>query len=98
MKKELNYLASKRWVKVGRQELRSTPYKQEIHPHIILRLVHNVFSECFLSTLFALQTTWVDTNFKNLLSLSFVSRLPSRTLIILIFNQRRPALAFKNLG
>jgi hypothetical protein len=27
-----------------------------------------------------------------------VSRLPSRTLIILIFNQRRPALAFKNLG
>ncbi len=32
MKKELNYLASKRWVKVGRQELRSTPYKQEIDP------------------------------------------------------------------
>jgi hypothetical protein len=32
MKKELNYLASKRWVKVGRRELRSTPYKQEIHP------------------------------------------------------------------
>jgi hypothetical protein len=25
-------LASKRWEKVGRQELRSTPYKQEIHP------------------------------------------------------------------
>jgi hypothetical protein len=33
MKKELSYLASKRWVKVGRQELRSTPYKQEIHPN-----------------------------------------------------------------
>jgi hypothetical protein len=32
MKEELNYLASKRWVKVGCQELRSTPYKQEIHP------------------------------------------------------------------
>jgi hypothetical protein len=32
MKKELNYLALKRWEKVGRQELRSTPYKQEIHP------------------------------------------------------------------
>jgi hypothetical protein len=32
MKKELNYLASKRWVKVGRRELRLTPYKQEIHP------------------------------------------------------------------
>jgi hypothetical protein len=32
MKKELNYLASKRWEKVGRQELRSTPYKQEINP------------------------------------------------------------------
>jgi hypothetical protein len=32
MKKELNYLASKRWEKVGRQELRSTPYKQEIDP------------------------------------------------------------------
>jgi hypothetical protein len=32
MKKELNYLASKSWVKVGSQELRSTPFKQEIHP------------------------------------------------------------------
>jgi hypothetical protein len=32
MKKELNYLPSKRWEKVGRQELRSTSYKQEIHP------------------------------------------------------------------
>jgi hypothetical protein len=32
MKKELNYLASKRWEKVDRQELGSTPYKQEIHP------------------------------------------------------------------
>jgi hypothetical protein len=32
MKKELNYLASNRWEKVGRQELRSTPYKQEINP------------------------------------------------------------------
>jgi hypothetical protein len=32
MKKELNYLASKRWVKVGRQELHSTTYKQEINP------------------------------------------------------------------
>jgi hypothetical protein len=30
MKKELNYLTSKRWEKVGSQELRSTPYKQEI--------------------------------------------------------------------
>jgi hypothetical protein len=30
MKKELNYLASQRWEKVRRQELRSTPYKQEI--------------------------------------------------------------------
>jgi hypothetical protein len=27
-----NHLASKRWEKVGRQELRSTPYKQEINP------------------------------------------------------------------
>ena len=26
------YLASKRWEKVGHQELRSTPYKQEIDP------------------------------------------------------------------
>jgi hypothetical protein len=32
MKKELNYLASKKWEKVGRQELRSTPCKQEIEP------------------------------------------------------------------
>jgi hypothetical protein len=31
MKKELNYLASKRLEKVGRQELSSTPYKQEIN-------------------------------------------------------------------
>jgi hypothetical protein len=30
MKKELNYLASKRWEKVGHQELSSTPYLQEI--------------------------------------------------------------------
>jgi hypothetical protein len=29
------YLASKRWEKVGRQELRSTPYKQEIHPRLM---------------------------------------------------------------
>jgi hypothetical protein len=27
-----NYLASKRWEKVGRQEFGSTPYKQEIDP------------------------------------------------------------------
>jgi hypothetical protein len=32
MKKEHNYLTSKRWQKVGRQELCSTPYKQEINP------------------------------------------------------------------
>jgi hypothetical protein len=32
MKKELNYLASKGWEKVGRQELCSTPYEQEIDP------------------------------------------------------------------
>jgi hypothetical protein len=32
LKKELNYLASKRWEKVGRQELRPTPYIQEIDP------------------------------------------------------------------
>jgi hypothetical protein len=32
MKKELNDLASKKWEKVGRNELRSTPYKQEIEP------------------------------------------------------------------
>jgi hypothetical protein len=32
MKKELNYLASKRWEKVGHQELCSAPYKQEIDP------------------------------------------------------------------
>jgi hypothetical protein len=32
MKKELNYLSSKKWEKVGRQELRSTPCKQEIDP------------------------------------------------------------------
>jgi hypothetical protein len=32
MKKELNYLSSKRWEKVGLEELRSTPYKQEINP------------------------------------------------------------------
>jgi hypothetical protein len=32
MKKELNYLASKRWEKVGRQELCSTPCKREIDP------------------------------------------------------------------
>jgi hypothetical protein len=32
MKEELNYLASKRWEKVGRQELHSIPYKQEIDP------------------------------------------------------------------
>jgi hypothetical protein len=35
MKKELNYLASKKWEKVGRQELRSTPYKQEIDPRFL---------------------------------------------------------------
>jgi hypothetical protein len=34
MKRELNYLASKRWKKIGHQELRSTPYKQEINPCI----------------------------------------------------------------
>jgi hypothetical protein len=32
MKMELNYLASKKWKKVGRQELRSTTYEQEINP------------------------------------------------------------------
>jgi hypothetical protein len=32
MKMELNYLASKKWEKVGRQELRSIPYEQEIDP------------------------------------------------------------------
>jgi hypothetical protein len=32
MKKELNYLASKRWEKVGRKELHSTQYIQEIDP------------------------------------------------------------------
>jgi hypothetical protein len=32
MKKELNYLASKRWGKNKFQELRSTPFKQEIDP------------------------------------------------------------------
>jgi hypothetical protein len=32
MKKELNYLALKRWEKVGRQEFHSTPNKQEIDP------------------------------------------------------------------
>jgi hypothetical protein len=31
----LNYLASKSWKKVGRQELFSTPYKQEIDPTTI---------------------------------------------------------------
>jgi hypothetical protein len=31
MKKELIYLSLKRWGKVGRQELRSTSYKQEIN-------------------------------------------------------------------
>jgi hypothetical protein len=36
MKKELNYLASKRLEKVGRQELRSTPCKQEIDPWTLL--------------------------------------------------------------
>jgi hypothetical protein len=35
MKKELNYLASKRWEKVGRQEFCSTPYKQEINPWLV---------------------------------------------------------------
>jgi hypothetical protein len=32
MKKELSYLASKRWEKFGNQELPSTPYQQEIDP------------------------------------------------------------------
>jgi hypothetical protein len=32
MKKELNYLASKKREKVGRQVLRSAPFKQEIDP------------------------------------------------------------------
>jgi hypothetical protein len=32
MKMELNYLASKKWGKVGRQELLSTPFEQEINP------------------------------------------------------------------
>jgi hypothetical protein len=32
MKKELNYLTQKRWEKVGRQELGSTLYKQEMNP------------------------------------------------------------------
>jgi hypothetical protein len=32
MKKELNYLASKRLEKVGRQELHLTSYKQEMGP------------------------------------------------------------------
>jgi hypothetical protein len=44
MKKELNYLASKRWEKVGRQELRSTPYKQEIDPSSIFGLLRNGFN------------------------------------------------------
>jgi hypothetical protein len=34
MKKKLNYLSSKRWERDGRQELRSTPYKQEIDPRL----------------------------------------------------------------
>jgi hypothetical protein len=34
-KKELNYLASKRKEKVWCQELRSTPYKQEIDPKLV---------------------------------------------------------------
>jgi hypothetical protein len=34
MKKELNYLATKGWEKVGRQELRSTPYIQEIDAYL----------------------------------------------------------------
>jgi hypothetical protein len=32
MKKELNFLASKRLDKFGHQEMHSTPYKQEIDP------------------------------------------------------------------
>ncbi len=32
MKMKLNYLASKKWEKVGRQELSSSPYEQEIDP------------------------------------------------------------------
>jgi hypothetical protein len=34
MKKELKYLAPKRWEKVGHQELCSIPYKQEIDPWV----------------------------------------------------------------
>jgi hypothetical protein len=41
MKEELNYLASKSWEKVGRQELRSTPYKQEIDPWSIKSTIYD---------------------------------------------------------
>jgi hypothetical protein len=47
MKKELNYLASKRWEKVGHQELCSTPYKQEMDPRggFYKRWAHGVKGE-----------------------------------------------------
>jgi hypothetical protein len=40
IKKELNFLASKRWEKAGRQELHSTPYKQEIDPWCLIHNAH----------------------------------------------------------
>jgi hypothetical protein len=46
MKKELNYLASKSWVKVRRQEWRSTPYKQEIHPGVDFLQIEVVERHC----------------------------------------------------
>jgi hypothetical protein len=45
MKKELNYLALKRWGKVGRQEFHSTSYKQEIDPWTTSELTGNVCAE-----------------------------------------------------
>jgi hypothetical protein len=43
MKKEFNYLASKRRDKVGRQELRSTPYKQEINSRWTIFVIWAIF-------------------------------------------------------
>jgi hypothetical protein len=37
MEMEFNYLASKKWEKVGRQELCSTPYEQEIDPRLVMK-------------------------------------------------------------
>jgi hypothetical protein len=61
-----NYLASKRWEKVGHQELCSTPRKQEIHPWLILEnlILPDFQNTChILTTMLSPWNIYQPTNF-----------------------------------